>query len=89
MNHLTDVPQTQSEQSRQICSGMYSKKAWGGSVDPFITAKFIKDSPEGLDDPLISLVIYEWKDEDLIGIWPSPEAAKVVKTSFCIFQNVS
>lgn len=68
---------------------MYSKKAWGGSVDPFITAKFIENSPEGLDDPLISLVIYEWKDEDLIGIWPSPEAAEVVETSFSIFWNVN
>lgn len=60
---------------------MYSKKAWGGSVDPFILTKFIKaeedKAKEGSDDPLVSLVVYEWRDESLIGVWPSPEAAEV------------
>lgn len=60
---------------------MYSKKAWGGSVDPFILTKFIKgkkDKPDqATDDPLVSLVVYEWRDESLIGVWPSQEAAEV------------
>lgn len=54
---------------------MYSKKAWGGSVDPFILTQFIKS--EGGDNPLVSLVVYEWRDQDLIGVWLSPEASEV------------
>jgi hypothetical protein len=47
---------------------MYSKKAWGGNVDPFILTKFMKpeDIPEG-EDPIVSLVMFEWQDKDLIG----------------------
>lgn len=56
---------------------MYSKKAWGGSVDPFILTKFIK-SEEG-DNPSVSLVVYEWRDQELIGVWLSPEAPEVWK----------
>ena len=69
--------QTQKEQKRQQCSGMYSKSAWGGDVDPFILTTFSKAEPEGDDDPLVSLVIFEWKDEDLVGVWPSDDAPKV------------
>lgn len=67
--------QTQDEQKREQCSGMYSKKAWGGSVDPFILTKFIK-SEDG-HDSLVSLIVYEWRDQDLIGVWLSPEASEV------------
>lgn len=47
---------------------MYSRKSWGGSVDPFILLKFQKPTniPEG-EDPMVSLVIFEWRDHDLIG----------------------
>jgi len=47
---------------------MYSRKAWGGNVDPFILTKFMKpeDIPEG-EDPIVSLVMFEWQDKDLIG----------------------
>jgi hypothetical protein len=47
---------------------MYSRKAWGGNVDPFILTKFMKpeDIPEG-EDPVISLVVFEWQDKHLIG----------------------
>lgn len=52
---------------------MYSRKAWGGSVDPFILVKFTKsDSAES--DPLASLVIFEWNDENLIGRYRSDDA---------------
>lgn len=45
---------------------MYGRKSWGGNVDPFILVKFAKaENQEG--DPLASLVIFEWKDEELIG----------------------
>lgn len=47
---------------------MYSRKSWGGSVDPFILLKFQK--PEQIletEDPIVSLVIFEWRDHDLVG----------------------
>ena len=56
---------------------MYSKQSWGGDVDPFILTKIMKSTPEGDEDPLVSLVMYEWRDEDLVGVWPSADAAKV------------
>ena len=36
-------------------------------MDPFISVKFIKETPEDGSDPLVSLVIFEWRDEHLIG----------------------
>lgn len=56
---------------------MYSRTAWGGDTDPYILTKFSKAKVEGDDDPTVSLVIFEWKDEDLVGIWPSEDAAPV------------
>ncbi|KAF1345730.1 lung seven transmembrane receptor-domain-containing protein [Delphinella strobiligena] len=63
-----EVKIDQKETHRQQCSGMYSRKSWGGSVDPFILLKFQKPTniPEG-EDPMVSLVIFEWRDHDLIG----------------------
>ena len=49
---------------------MYSRKSWGGSVDPFILIKFIKASETTEGDPLTSMIIFEWKDEHLIGRSP-------------------
>ena len=46
-------------------------------MDPFILATFMKTDPEGDDDPLVSLVIFEWRDEDLVGRWPSEDSPKV------------
>jgi hypothetical protein len=57
---------------------MYSRKAWGGAVEPFILTKFLK-APDGTDgNPIVSLVIYEWNDYDLIGVRPTPDS-KVVQ----------
>jgi hypothetical protein len=40
----------------------------GGDVDPHILVKWVKqDVPEG-SDPIASMIIFEWKDYDLIGI---------------------
>ena len=50
---------------------MYSRKGWGGNVDPFILTKFIKPTNLNAVDPVISLVIFEWTDKDLIGV-PQP-----------------
>jgi hypothetical protein len=48
---------------------MYSKKSWGGKVDPFILVKFRKngDKNEGIEDPTVGVVIWEWKDSMLLG----------------------
>lgn len=70
--------QDQSDKSRQVCSGMYSRKSWGGNVDPFILVKMLKpdDLPEN-DDPIVSLIIFEWKDRPLIGK-PNPQRDNLV-----------
>lgn len=36
-------------------------------MDPFILTRFSQDSEAGDSDPLVSLVIFEWNDEELIG----------------------
>lgn len=48
---------------------MYSRASWGGNTDPFILIKFIKPKDlENGDDPIVSLVMFEWQDKGLIGI---------------------
>jgi hypothetical protein len=54
---------------------MYSRKSWGGSVDPYILVKFMK--PAEPTEATVSLVIFEWKDEELVGVYPEPGAATV------------
>jgi hypothetical protein len=56
---------------------MYSKASWGGAVDPHILVKFTKDASAGNSDPIASLVIFEWKDYDLVGVYPTAESMKV------------
>lgn len=60
---------------------MYSRKAWGGDVDPHILVDFMKDTTEDDSDPIASLVVFEWKDEPLIGIYPTADSEYVCKTS--------
>lgn len=76
----------QKDSNRQQCSGMYSRKAWGGDTDPFVLTKFIKATPPGDEDPLVSLVVFEWRDEDYVGVWPTPESA--TKEYICTEENV-
>ncbi|KAI1476440.1 hypothetical protein K445DRAFT_266779 [Daldinia sp. EC12] len=57
-----------TDENRQKCAGMYSKSAWGGPVDPFILTMFPNKTVEGDQDPIVSLVIFEWRDEHLIGV---------------------
>lgn len=51
---------------------MYSRKSWGGPVDPFILVKFLNSSVPQAQDPIASLVIFEWRDRDFVGI-PDPD----------------
>ena len=59
----------QTQDDQQKCSGMYSKKSWGGKVDPFIMVKFVKNGDKNKDvqDPTVGVVIWEWKDSMLLG----------------------
>lgn len=56
---------------------MYSKAAWGGDTDPFISTIFTKFNEESDSDPIVSLAIFEWRDYDLVGVWPSDTAEEV------------
>lgn len=47
---------------------MYSMASWGGSVEPFILITFDNSSYKGDDDAIVSVVVYEWRDESLLGI---------------------
>ncbi|CUM66404.1 uncharacterized protein PRCAT00004068001 [Priceomyces carsonii] len=65
--------------SSQVCSGMYSKDAWGGSMKPHIgirlneynkkkyDSKKHKQNDDGGEDISVSFVIFEYKDISHIG----------------------
>jgi hypothetical protein len=55
---------------------MYSKKAWGGNVDPHIIVLFTKPENSINPDPVVSLIVYEWTDFNLIGVQP-PDGSPV------------
>ncbi|KAI0127426.1 lung seven transmembrane receptor-domain-containing protein [Xylariales sp. AK1849] len=63
-----EVKLDETDENRQKCAGMYSASDWGGPVDPFITTIFPNITVEGDSDPIVSLVIFEWKDEQYVGI---------------------
>lgn len=71
-----EVKMDQTDENRQRCAGMYSRSAWGGPVDPFILIKFLPVTTDA--DPIVSMVIFEWKDENFIGVLPSPDAQQKV-----------
>lgn len=56
---------------------MYSRKTWGGPVDPHILVKFIKNTQMDTSDPIVSMVIFEWEDYDLVGIVPPDDSSRV------------
>ena len=78
--------QNQKETDRQRCLGMYSRKSWGGSVDPFILTKFFKVTPEDDSDPIVSLIIFEWEDEPFIGRYLTNETE--LKENICYRESV-
>ncbi|KAI0104181.1 lung seven transmembrane receptor-domain-containing protein [Nemania sp. FL0031] len=81
-----EVQIDQTDENRQKCAGMYSKAAWGGPVEPFILTVFPNDTIKADEDPVVSLIIFEWKDQDLIGVFPNPEA--FTKELICDEENV-
>lgn len=68
---------------------MYSQKAWGGPVEPFILVTFNKAAQKSISDALIALVVYEWKDEDLIGILPSPDATEASPYEYLLIAGTN
>ena len=56
---------------------MYSKASWGGTVEPFILTKFDNSSYKGDKDAIVSFVIFEWHDENLLGVTLNPDDLSV------------
>lgn len=54
--------ETLNQDSTQLCSGMYSKKDWSGSVDPYISFNLKSLSQDG-----VSVVIFDFQDFYHIG----------------------
>ncbi|RFU73093.1 lung seven transmembrane receptor domain-containing [Trichoderma arundinaceum] len=67
-----EVAMSEKEDARQYCTGMYSRTSWGGPVDPFILVKFLNNTESQGKDPIASLVIFEWRDSNFVGI-PDPD----------------
>ncbi|KAL8860710.1 MAG: hypothetical protein Q9178_002740 [Gyalolechia marmorata] len=65
---------------------MYSKKGWGGDTEPFILTTLEKTTSQDDQDVFVSLVVFEFRDEDLIGVWPSPDAPE--KEYICTQANI-
>ncbi|KAK6350043.1 hypothetical protein TWF696_006292 [Orbilia brochopaga] len=80
-----------TDEDRQRCSGMYGPRAWGGRVSPFIEVKFVPDPPanddeaKDIDDWAVSLLIFEYKDEHLIGVDGTDEDGR--KTTIVTCSN--
>ncbi|MCJ1372000.1 hypothetical protein MMC20_003221 [Loxospora ochrophaea] len=81
-----EVEITQDPAKSQQCSGMYSKSSWGGSVDPFILITFDNSSTETAPDGIVSLAMFEWYDQGLLGVYSTPEAEE--KELICDPDNV-
>lgn len=52
---------------------MFNKKAWGGNNDPVITVKFTPHH----DDHIVSMIIFEFRDEGFLGRFPSEDSFDV------------
>ncbi|KAI0014009.1 lung seven transmembrane receptor-domain-containing protein [Xylariaceae sp. FL0662B] len=84
--HALEVKIDDTEENRQKCAGMYSKSDWGGSENPYIDVLFPNRTVQGDEDPIVSLVIFEWRDQDLIGVYPNPDALQ--RELICDDENV-
>lgn len=72
-----DLVSQRSDGDEQQCSGMFNKKAWGGNDDPIITVKFTPHH----DNHIVSMIIFEFKDEGFLGRYPSEDSFDVCTLS--------
>ncbi|KAH6841102.1 lung seven transmembrane receptor-domain-containing protein [Chaetomium sp. MPI-CAGE-AT-0009] len=61
------------QNENQRCAGMYSKNAWGGPVDPYIHVKFTGVGKDEGKDPVVSLLIFDWMDQEYLDVLPGGE----------------
>ncbi|KAJ4416118.1 Membrane protein ptm1 [Neurospora sp. IMI 360204] len=90
-----EVKLDETEENRQRCAGMYSKETWTGPVNPFISVKFTDFGSDAGDDPIVSLLIFEWQDADLVGVLPEGADRRIgicepqyVDAGYCNTTNV-
>lgn len=74
---------------------MYSKSDWSGPDDPFISIFFPKVEVPEDQDPIVSVVVFEWKDQSLLGTSDDPSTYKklicdneAVTKSYCNETNL-
>ncbi|MCJ1357064.1 MAG: hypothetical protein MMC33_007060 [Icmadophila ericetorum] len=82
-----EVEISQKDGQQQKCNGMYSESSWGGSVKPFILTKFDNSTLPAETDSIVSFIIFEWHDEDLLGIYADPDDLQ--KEIICYKENVA
>ncbi|TGO58233.1 hypothetical protein BCON_0057g00200 [Botryotinia convoluta] len=80
--------QDESNDNRQVCAGMYDRKTWGGPTEPHILVKWLPTTQDSEDpDPIASMVIFEWRDYDLVGVLPTIDS--IQKEFICDPENIS
>uniref|UniRef100_A0A060T7W3 ARAD1B23342p n=1 Tax=Blastobotrys adeninivorans TaxID=409370 RepID=A0A060T7W3_BLAAD len=78
----------QVKMNEMECAGIYSKSDWGGSVDPYIEVK-ITDAKSNKDDDWIALVIFEYRNVELLGAdIPNDPKKKYVCDDAAIASNL-
>jgi len=60
---------------------MWSKKSWGGDIDPFISVSF-KARPDSHEDEIVSFLIFKWGDGDYLGRLVSEDSSDVRTYSY-------
>ncbi|KAG1754854.1 lung seven transmembrane receptor-domain-containing protein [Suillus paluster] len=73
-----EVPFSDSDYSRQVCSGMWA------SQSTFINVTFDESSSQGQ----VAMVIYEWKDVEYLGVTTSTTDDSLPKTYVCTTDAV-
>ncbi|MCJ1308994.1 hypothetical protein MMC25_002649 [Agyrium rufum] len=81
-----EVPISQKNDEQDQCNGMYGKNAWGGNVDPYILVRFDNVTAQDATNNTVSLVIFEWADERLLGV-STPENTDGSKELICYDEN--
>ncbi|EAQ88988.1 hypothetical protein CHGG_05607 [Chaetomium globosum CBS 148.51] len=71
------------QNENQRCAGMYSRKSWGGDVDPYIHVKFTGVGKDEGEDPVVSLLIFDWMDQEYLDVLPgNTERAAICQQEF-------